>query len=123
MFEVSVRDVFSAAHRLRGYPGECEKVHGHNWQVEVFIRSERLNEIGVAIDFREIREALTAVLGKLDHKDLNAVAPFDKENPSSEQLAKYIHGKMSKALNTPEIRVWKVSVHETLEACASYWEE
>ncbi len=123
MFEVSVQQDFSAAHRLRGYPGECEKVHGHNWTVEVFVRSELLNDIGVTLDFREIKESLKQVLAGLDHKDLNQVEPFDRENPSSENIARYIYRKLTKTLNSPGIKVSKVSVHETAEACASYWEE
>jgi 6-pyruvoyltetrahydropterin/6-carboxytetrahydropterin synthase len=123
MFEVSVREDFSAAHRLRNYPGKCEKLHGHNWVVEAFVRCERLNEIGVSIDFRDIKEALDDILAGLDHKDLNDVEPFDKDNPSSENIAKYVYRRLSEVLNTPEIRVSKVSVYETPHACASYWEE
>jgi len=123
MFEVSVREDFSAAHRLRNYPGKCEKVHGHNWIVEAFVRCEWLDGIGMTIDFKEIKEALTTVLAELDHKDLNEIEPFDKENPSSENIARYLYGKLSKALNTPKVRVSKVSVYETPDSCASYWEE
>ncbi len=123
MFEVSVREDFSAAHRLRGYPGECEHVHGHNWIVEAFVRCEKLDDIGVTIDFREIREALRGILAELDHKDLNQIPPFDKENPSSENIARYVFERLSRTLNTPGIRVSKVSVYETADVCASYWEE
>jgi len=123
MFEVSVREDFSAAHRLRGYPGKCENVHGHNWTVEVFIQSEELDEIGVTIDFAKIKAALREVLAKLDHRDLNEIEPFDKENPSSENIARYVYGELTQTLNSPGIRVSKVSVHETEDASASYWEE
>jgi 6-pyruvoyltetrahydropterin/6-carboxytetrahydropterin synthase len=123
MFEVSIREDFSAAHRLRDYPGKCEKVHGHNWIVEAFVQCEQLDEIGVTIDFREIKDALGAILAELDHRDLNEIEPFDKENPSSENIARYVYGKLSEVLNTPKVRVAKVSVYETPEACASYWEE
>ncbi len=124
MFEVSVREDFSAAHRLRGYPGKCENLHGHNWTVEVFVRSEKLNDIGVTIDFAEIRAALRAVLAELDHKNLSEIEPWrDEENPSSENIARYVYAKLSRALNSREIKVSKVSVYETAESCASYWEE
>jgi len=123
MFEVSVREDFSAAHRLKGYPGECENVHGHNWIVEAFIRSDRLNDIGVTIDFREIKNALKKILADLDHNDLNRIPPFDRENPSSENIARYVYGKLSEALNSPGIKVSKINVYETADACASYWEE
>jgi 6-pyruvoyltetrahydropterin/6-carboxytetrahydropterin synthase len=123
MFEVSVREDFSAAHRLKGYPGECENVHGHNWIVEAFVRSGRLNKIGVTIDFHDIKDALRKILADLDHKDLNQIPPFDKVNPSSENIAKYVYDKLSDALNSPGTKVRKVSVYETADACASYWEE
>ena len=123
MFELSVREDFSAAHRLKGYPGKCEKVHGHNWIVEAFVRCQRLNDIGVAIDFRDVKDTLKAVLAELDHSDLNEVQPFDKENPSSENIAKYVYGKLSDALNAPGITVSRVSVYETADVCASYWED
>ena len=123
MFEVSVREAFSAAHRLRGYPGKCENLHGHNWSVEVFVRCDKVNDIGVTVDFGEIKAALKAVVARLDHKSLNEIEPFDKENPSSENIARYVFGKLSRALNSPGIRVSKVSVYETPDALASYWEE
>ncbi len=124
MFEVSVREDFSAAHRLKGYPGKCENLHGHNWTVEVFVQSEKLDEIGVTIDFSEVKAALRTVLSELDHTNLNEIPPWrDQENPSSENIARYVYGKMCGALNSPGIRVSKVSVYETAEACASYWEE
>jgi 6-pyruvoyltetrahydropterin/6-carboxytetrahydropterin synthase len=123
MFELSVRDDFSAAHRLRGYPGKCENLHGHNWTVEVVVRAESLNEIGVTIDFGEVKAALTTVLADLDHKSLNEIEPFDKQNPSSENIARYVYGKLREALDSPGIKVRKVRVYETPEASASYWEE
>ena len=123
MFEVSVREDFSAAHRLRGYPGKCENVHGHNWVVEAFVRCERLDDTGITVDFKEIKEALRSVLAAFDHKDLNQLEPFDKDNPSSENIARYVYRKLSESLNSPAITVSKVSVCETPDACATYWEE
>lgn len=123
MFEITVRDDFSAAHRLKDYPGECEKVHGHNWLVEVSLRCERLNEIGITLDFREVKQSLRTVLAELDHRDLNQVPPFDKENPSSENIARYIYQTLAAALNSAGIRVSKVTVYETPGASASYWED
>lgn len=123
MFEITVRDDFSAAHRLKDYPGECEKVHGHNWSVEVFVRCDRLNEIGITIDFRQVKQSLRAVLSELDHGDLNQIPPFDRENPSSENIARYVYRKLANALNTSDVRVSKVTVYETPGASASYWED
>ena len=123
MFEVSVRDDFSAAHLLRGFPGKCEKLHGHNWTVEVFVRGETLDDIGVTIDFGEVKAALARVLAEFDHRNLNEIEPFDKENPSSENVARYVYEKLGQTLNSPEVQVSRVCVYETPENRACYWEE
>ena len=95
MFEVSVRATFSAAHRLKGYRGKCENIHGHNWEVEVFIGTETLDKQGISIDFRLLRRKLNNVLAALDHRDLNKVAFFNKNNPSAENIARYIYIKLT----------------------------
>jgi len=124
MFEVSVRESFSAAHLLRGYPGKCENLHGHNWIVEVSVWSEKVNEIGMAIDFADVKAVLRRILDDLDHKNLNEIPPWrDEENPSSENIARYVYRRLGQALKTPGIRLSKVSVYETPESRASYWEE
>ncbi len=123
MFEVSVMSRFSAAHRLPGYAGSCAAYHGHNWEVQVFIRGLTLDDIGMLADFRKVKEALRSVLAELDHTDLNEIAAFRKENPTSEGLARYLFRKLSDAVNTARYRVFRVSVCETPETRATYWEE
>lgn len=122
-FEVYVKNHFSAAHRLRGYPGDCARVHGHNWIIEVFVKCTQLNEIGIAIDFRDIRAAVKAVVSELDHSDLNDLPAFTEENPTSENIARYLYRQLSAKLNAPQIRVSRVKVCETPGAGAFYWEE
>ena len=121
MFEVSAHTHFSAAHRLIGYPGACARIHGHNWDVEVFLRGAALDELGILCDFRTLKTVLHDALEELDHADLNAVPAFAARNPTSEALARYLYDKLSAQLNTARCRVQRVAVSETPGTVASYW--
>jgi 6-pyruvoyltetrahydropterin/6-carboxytetrahydropterin synthase len=123
IFEIYIETHFSAAHRLDGYPGDCARSHGHNWIVEVYVQCKALNNIGIGIDFRDIRAVLDEVIFNLDHFDLNELEPFKSVNPSSENIARYLYGELSKKINANGIRVSKVKVCETPGAGAFYWEE
>lgn len=123
VFEVYVMTHFSAAHRLEGYPGDCARAHGHNWIVEAYVKCRELDQIGIGIDFRDIKQAVKEVLFNLDHFDLNDLEPFRTVNPSSENIAKYIFQELSKRLNTDTARVSRIKVCETPGAGAYYWEE
>ncbi len=123
VFEVYVKSHFSAAHSLRGYPGDCARVHGHNWMVEVYVRCAELDQIGIGIDFRDIRAAVKEVLAGLDHSDLNELPLFKEDNPSSENIARFLYKELSSRLNTPNTSVSRVKVSETPGAGAFYWEE
>ena len=120
MFEVSTEVNFAAAHHLREYCGACENVHGHNWLVRASVRSENLNPIGLAIDFKDLKIHLKEVLEKLDHNDLNTVFTEELGNPSSENIAKYIYTELSKLIKNAQ--VYRVDVWETPGNCASYFE-
>ena len=123
VFEVHVKTHFSAARSLEGYPGVCARVHGHTWTVEVHVRCEKLNEIGLGIDIGLIKKATRKVLRNLDHSNLNELPEFQEVNPTSENIAKYLHQALKKKLNTIGVQVSKVKVSETPGAGASYWEE
>lgn len=119
MFEVKVSSEFSAAHSLRGYRGKCEQLHGHNWKVEMVVGAEKLDKIGLVVDFKQLRNRLGSVLNKLDHQYLNDLAFFKKFNPTSENIARYIYDNMKrKVSNLKSVTVW-----ESERACASYYEE
>ena len=122
MFELDVIREFSSAHCLKGYCGNCSEKHGHNWSVQVFIRSEKLDEIGIAVDFKALKRELDALLGELDHKDLNSIPPFDKLNPTSENIAMYIYKRLSGKLNGNGVKVYRVRVGENASSGASYFE-
>jgi len=118
MYELMVEESFSAAHALRGYEGPCENLHGHTWKVQVYFQGNKLNQIGLFKDFKEVRQELRGTLAKYDHQLLNDIKPFDAENPSSENLARNIYGDLKKKDNA----ISRVTVWESPTACASYWE-
>ena len=122
MYELKILTHFSAAHQLRNYEGGCEKLHGHNWKVEVYVVGRRLGQDGLVIDFRRIKEETEKVLDGLDHTFLNELEPFTTRNPSSELIARYIFDCLSQQLNSEEVRVSKVSAWESDTACATYRE-
>jgi 6-pyruvoyltetrahydropterin/6-carboxytetrahydropterin synthase len=120
-FEIYVQTHFSAAHHLRGYPGDCARPHGHNWTVDVCVECDKLNEIGIGIDFRDVKVAVKEVLEGLDHVDLNALPAFQERNPSSENIAQYLYQELAKKLNAPGIRLTKLRVSETPSCGVWYW--
>jgi 6-pyruvoyltetrahydropterin/6-carboxytetrahydropterin synthase len=123
MFELMVETHFSSAHQLRGYKGECEKLHGHNYKVQVFVIAERLNEIDIAIDFYELKKLAGEVIAPLDHVFLNEIFPFTEKNPSSENIAKWIYDSLRKKLNNDNIHLSAVTVWESETSSATYFED
>lgn len=122
IYEIHVKDQFAAAHALRGYDGNCAEMHNHNWTVEACVRCTRLNRMGIGIDFQDVRETLGDVIGRLAQTKLNDVAEFGAINPTSENLAKFIHSELSRRLNTAHVNVEKVTVFENQGCGASYRE-
>ncbi len=123
MYEIFIETHFSAAHHLRGYDGDCARPHGHNWIVEVYVQCRELNDIGIGIDFRDVKLMLKDVLSKIDHTDLNTLSEFTGINPSSENIAAYIYGRLKGDLQGKDIKVSKVKVSETPQAGVYYWED
>ena len=123
MYELKIITAFAAAHCLREFRGKCEALHGHNWKVEVYIRSPKLDKAGLVMDFKEIKQAVNEILDELDHKYLNEIPPFTMENPSSENIARYIFQVLSERINKEPLRVYKVTAWESDDACASYLTE
>ncbi|MEJ2682779.1 MAG: 6-carboxytetrahydropterin synthase QueD [Candidatus Sulfobium sp.] len=123
MYELTVEVGFSAAHQLRGYKGNCENMHGHNWRVQINIAAGRLNDIDIAMDFREVKQIAREVILPLDHAFLNEVFPFTEKNPSSENIAKWIYDSLKKKINGDDLRVAGVTVWESDSASASYYED
>jgi len=122
MYELKIVSQFAAAHQLRGFHGGCENLHGHNWTVEVFVSGEKLEEDGLLLDFRVIKEKTEILLDGLDHKFLNELEPFTTLNPSSENIARHLFESLSRQLNNEKVKLSKVTVWESESACASFTE-
>jgi len=122
-YQMKILTDFAAAHHLRGYDGPCSRVHGHNWKVEVQVTASQLDEIGMGLDFKLIKQAANALIARLDHQNLNELAPFDEQNPTAENIAAYLYRELSEKLNTDVIRVASVTLWETERACVTYTEE
>jgi 6-pyruvoyltetrahydropterin/6-carboxytetrahydropterin synthase len=122
MYILTVEDKFSSAHQLRGYKGKCENIHGHNWKVVLSVKGKDLNNIGLLIDFNDLKSILKKVTEMLDHKNINDVPPFEKLNPSSENIAKFISEKIQKELKEsfPGVSVDSVTVWESDTSRCSY---
>jgi 6-pyruvoyltetrahydropterin/6-carboxytetrahydropterin synthase len=121
MYELKIITQFAAAHRLENFYGKCEGLHGHNWKVEVFLAGERLDKAGLLMDFGQIKARTNALLEEIDHKYLNELEPFREQNPSSENLARYLFERLAAALNHEGVRVCRVNVWESDSSCASYF--
>ena len=121
MYSIRVEAEFAAAHFLSSYHGKCEKIHGHNYRIRLWIRSPELNDGGMVLDFSLLKKALKTVLERLDHSNLNDMEVF-QNNPSAERIARYIFGKIHEKL--PELGVnakpWRVDVFETSTSMARY---
>ncbi len=111
MYYLRVFDYFSSAHYLTGYEGKCESLHGHNWKVEVEVKGRELNNIGILIDFKILKQLLHEIMEKLDHCVLNELDMFKKSNPSAELISKYIyediHEKLPKGIAVSKVSVWE----------------
>ncbi len=120
MYEITVEKHFDAAHYLRGYQGKCEAMHGHRYRVVVRIQASGLNDIGLAYDFTDLKNHLKNILEKFDHTCLNDVPPFDKINPSAENIAATIYNELKKKLAGEPVTLTCVEAWETPEQGVAY---
>ncbi len=129
-YELSVSAEFCAAHRLDGYPGNCRNTHGHNWGVTVYVLCTELNDLGMGLDFRDIKALVKEALSSLDHVFLNDLPPFAAQNPTAENLARHLFEELSRLLaartdigtGSSAARISRVHVAETPGAGVTYWE-
>jgi 6-pyruvoyltetrahydropterin/6-carboxytetrahydropterin synthase len=121
IFEVMIERNFSSAHQLRGYKGKCENLHGHNYKIEIYARGQELNNLGLLIDFVDLKRAADQVVKYLDHRNINELPPFDVElNPSAENLAKFILDWVAARVGDERVQVYKVRCFETPTSIATY---
>lgn len=123
LYNLKIVTDFASAHTLRNYPGACARMHGHNWKVELEVVASKLNGIGIAIDFKQMKKATNEVCDRLDHQYLNDIAPFDIINPTAENIAAYLYGEIGRLINTEHVKVRAVTLWETERACVRYCEE
>ncbi len=121
MFDIFIDSHFSAGHHLRNYPGNCEKPHGHNWKVKATVRATELDELGMGVDFRVVKNAVKEVMETLDHCDLNEHPGFLQTNPSSENIAVYIFANLAKLLTSDRYHMHSVTVCETDTSGTTYY--
>lgn len=122
-WRLAVRGEFSAAHALRNYQGKCEHIHGHNFSVEAVVEGDSLlPDTEFLLDFSVLKKLLKQVLDSLDHKDLNTTPPFDRINPSSENLSRHIYRCLSPLLASHNVRLYSVTVGEKAAQSATYYE-
>jgi 6-pyruvoyltetrahydropterin/6-carboxytetrahydropterin synthase len=120
MYEVSVEKHFDAAHYLRDYQGKCESLHGHRYQVVVKVKASKANEIGLAFDFTVLKQHLSDILSRFDHICLNDVPPFDKINPSSENIASTIYDELEPRLAGAPVSLSCIEVWESPDSWVAY---
>lgn len=120
MYQVSVEQHFDAAHFLKGYQGKCEALHGHRFRVVASVRSSQVDDVGMAYDFTVLKQHLGEIISRFDHTCLNDVPPFDKINPSSENIAATIYNELSLKLAGAPVSLSRVEVWESPQSGVAY---
>ena len=122
MFELKVKTHFSAAHKLTMVGAKCENLHGHNWNIEVYVSGEKLNAAGVLVDFGDIKKGVREIMKELDHKYLDEIEVFKEMQPSSERIAIYIAERLQPLLDqiAEDVKISRVSAWESENSCATY---
>ncbi len=111
MYKLAIEVSISASHYLRHYSGPCQRMHGHNWKIQVVVTGKQLNEAGMIIDFKELSDLTWQVIGRFDHQTFNELPPFDTLNPTAENMAKYFYHEIGRILpegvSMSAIRLWE----------------
>lgn len=118
MYELMIEDTFASAHQLIGYEGPCENIHGHTWKVQVCLKGDKLDKLGMLYDFKQAKKVLKDILAGFDHKNLNEMECFLKNNPTAENISRAIYDLYSGKIG--DIKVSKVTVWESETTCATY---
>lgn len=112
MYILRAKQHFAAAHYLNGYDGDCAKLHGHRWDVEIILQYDKLDKLGMAVDFKSVKQTVEGLLP--DHDCLNEVYNF---NPTAENLARYLYEelKLEYGDHLIKVRLWEIP-----ECCVEY---
>ena len=120
MYLLTVREDFSAAHQLPATKGKCADLHGHNWQVEVQVWAEDLDDAGMAIDFHVLKDLTREIVEELDHRYLNDLPAFQEQNPTAENIARHVYEGLARRLGTEGVELDQVRVWESETTAATY---
>lgn len=120
MYQIAIEQDFDAAHFLRGYQGKCEALHGHRFKVVARVSASQLDDIGMAYDFTELKRHLGEIVVRLDHTSLNDIPPFDKINPSSENIATTIYSELKSKLAGAPVVISAIEVWESPQSWVTY---
>lgn len=120
MYQLFVEDHFDAAHYLPNYHGKCEKLHGHRFKVVARFEAARLDETGLAYDFAQLKQHLKEVLARFDHTCLNDVAPLNKVEPSSENIAAVIYDALQPPFAKSPVKLVTIEIWESPTTGVAY---
>lgn len=124
MFEIKVSAEFEGAHRVVGYPGKCDRLHGHSWIVEASVVGKKLDELGMLVDFKLVKGTLRELLENFDHQYLNELPAFQNVNPTAENMAKIIYDEMKKAdFFNDDVKLKYIQVWESPKSSVIYTED
>ncbi|RMH22460.1 MAG: 6-carboxytetrahydropterin synthase QueD [Acidobacteria bacterium] len=121
-YAISKDFTFAAAHRIDGHAGPCRHLHGHNYRVRVRLAADRLDALGMVVDFADLKAMIEQVAGPFDHRVINDVPPFDQLPTTAEQLAEHVYRGIAERLDDPRVRLERVEVWENDTSCAIYSE-
>lgn len=126
MYTVRAEADFAAAHFLSHYHGKCERLHGHNYRVRLWVKGEKLDDGGMLADFGVLKDVLRKICAGLDHRNLNDLPELGQPfagDPSAERIACYIFAEAEKefaAVSLDPLLVHGVDVYETQGNMARY---
>lgn len=122
LYTLTVVTDFSASHIIPGHPGKCARLHGHNWKVEISVQARELNDLGMAVDFADVKQVAKTVIDEVDHRHLNDIPPFNIISPTAENVSAWLHQRLSKLINTKNVTVSAVTLWETDRSRVQYSE-
>lgn len=122
IYTLTVTIEFSASHIIPGHPGKCRRLHGHNWKAEIHVTAQRLNDIGIAVDFQDIKRAAAEPIATLDHYHLNDLPAFEGIPPTAENVAAWLYREIAARINGNGVALSAVTLWETDRSRVEYRE-
>lgn len=123
VFTLKIRTEIAASHVIEGHSGKCARLHGHNWKIDVEVQTSQLDELGMGMDFTDLKAETKAVTEPLDHRHLNDLPGFEGINPTAEHVAAYVYREVAARINSQIVQVARVTIWETDRASVSYTEK